>query len=258
MEIFTANYHTHTFRCGHAEGEDREYVEKAIEAGIKILGFSDHSPYPGTGELPFPMRMDISQMEDYCRSVLSLREEYKNDIEILFGLEVEYYPELFTPLMEQLKAFPLDYFLLGQHFTENQHDGTHCGRPGSDVLEAYTSQLIAGMETGLFTYIAHPDISNHGESPEEYERQARRICRTAREHNIPLEINLLGLATGRSYPYRRFWEVAASEGCKAIIGCDAHKPGDVYDSEAIAAGRALAAECGIELLETLSPVRPFA
>ena len=39
------NYHTHTVRCRHASGTDREYVEKAIEGGIKTLGISDHAPY---------------------------------------------------------------------------------------------------------------------------------------------------------------------------------------------------------------------
>ena len=41
-----ANYHTHTWRCRYANGTEREYVERAIEGGLKILGFSDHSPYP--------------------------------------------------------------------------------------------------------------------------------------------------------------------------------------------------------------------
>ena len=40
-----ANYHTHTKRCNHALGEDREYVEAAIKAGLKVLGFSDHCPF---------------------------------------------------------------------------------------------------------------------------------------------------------------------------------------------------------------------
>ena len=40
-----ANFHTHTARCRHARGADREYVESAIRAGLSVLGFSDHSPY---------------------------------------------------------------------------------------------------------------------------------------------------------------------------------------------------------------------
>ena len=40
-----ANYHTHTQRCGHAIGEDREYIEQAVKNGFGILGFSDHCPW---------------------------------------------------------------------------------------------------------------------------------------------------------------------------------------------------------------------
>ena len=38
------NYHGHTKRCGHAVGEDEEYVQAAIAAGYSIIGFSDHAP----------------------------------------------------------------------------------------------------------------------------------------------------------------------------------------------------------------------
>ena len=55
-----ANYHTHTARCGHARGEDRDYAEAALRAGIGTLGFSDHTPYyyedGGTGSRTVRMR----------------------------------------------------------------------------------------------------------------------------------------------------------------------------------------------------------
>lgn len=34
-----ANYHTHTTRCQHAFGEDREYVEEAIRADFGYWDF---------------------------------------------------------------------------------------------------------------------------------------------------------------------------------------------------------------------------
>lgn len=34
-----ANYHTHTWRCRHADGTEREYVERAIEAVLKFSVF---------------------------------------------------------------------------------------------------------------------------------------------------------------------------------------------------------------------------
>ena len=33
------NFHTHTYRCHHAKGSDREYVEAAIKAGYTEIGF---------------------------------------------------------------------------------------------------------------------------------------------------------------------------------------------------------------------------
>ena len=35
-----ANYHTHTYRCQHAYGSEREYIEATIRMGIAELGFS--------------------------------------------------------------------------------------------------------------------------------------------------------------------------------------------------------------------------
>ena len=47
----TANYHTHTWRCLHASGTERQYVERAIEGGLAVLGFSDHAPMPYPEEI---------------------------------------------------------------------------------------------------------------------------------------------------------------------------------------------------------------
>ena len=117
------NLHTHTKRCNHALGEDRDYVEAAIKAGIKTLGFSDHCPqfFPDTDYYSnFRMRPD--EFEGYVCSIRDLKKEYKDDIEILLGLETEYYPETFKRFMEFVKPYKLDYMILGQHFVGNEYD----------------------------------------------------------------------------------------------------------------------------------------
>ena len=80
-----ANYHTHTWRCRHADGTEREYVERAIEGGLKILGFSDHSPYPFPDGYDSGMRMRLDQVEGYVDTVLALKKEFDKDIEIHLG-----------------------------------------------------------------------------------------------------------------------------------------------------------------------------
>ncbi|MBQ5555097.1 MAG: PHP domain-containing protein, partial [Erysipelotrichaceae bacterium] len=110
--MFTYNYHCHTKRCGHASGTDEEYVEAAIKAGYKVLGFSDHGPY---SLYPHPgSHMDWSQLDDYIDSINSLKEKYKGIIDIKLGIESEYYPFCLEERRQMRKR--LDYMILGQHY----------------------------------------------------------------------------------------------------------------------------------------------
>ena len=97
------NLHTHTVRCNHAVGSEREYVEQAIKAGVKVLGFADHTPQIYGNSHHSGMRMNIRDAEGYVNVVNSLKEEYKDDITILLGFEVEYYPDCFERLCVALE-----------------------------------------------------------------------------------------------------------------------------------------------------------
>ena len=40
------NYHTHTYRCGHADDtmSDEDFVKELIKKGFKKIAFTDHCP----------------------------------------------------------------------------------------------------------------------------------------------------------------------------------------------------------------------
>ena len=40
------NYHSHTFRCKHAQGDAVDYVRVAYEGGAAVYVISDHAPIP--------------------------------------------------------------------------------------------------------------------------------------------------------------------------------------------------------------------
>ncbi len=248
-----ANYHTHTWRCNHAWGSEREYVENAIRAGLKVLGFSDHAPYIFPGDYYSTFRMQLSQLEDYVATVLALREEFAGQIEIPLGLEIEYYPALLPRLLPILRDQPLDYLILGQHFVGNEYDAPYSGWATNEesLLRRYTDQTIEAMEAGLFTYFAHPDLLKFKGDPKAYRAQARRICQAAKALDIPLEYNLLGLAEGKHYPNLRFWEVAAEEGCAVILGRDAHRPEALLDVQTEQEALHNLSDLGIKPIETL-------
>ena len=249
-----ANYHTHTWRCNHASGTEREYVENAIQQGLMILGFSDHTPYIFPGEYYSHFRMKLHQLEDYVETVLALRKEYTDQIEIPLGLELEYYPKLLPDLLPVLRDFPIDYLLMGQHFIGNEIDEHYSGWPTENVriLERYVDQVIEGMHTGLFTYVAHPDLIHFLGDDRIYQTQMRRLCQAAKQCNIPLEVNLLGIREGRNYPNDLFWEQAAMEGCDVILGRDAHSAQQVLESKIEEAGMDLIRRFDLHLLDTVS------
>lgn len=254
-----ANYHTHTWRCNHASGNETEYVENALKAELKILGFSDHSPYVFPDGHTSWFRMHTGQMEGYVNTVLSLRKSYAGRIEIPLGLEMEYYPLHMPNQLPFLRDFPLDYLILGQHFVGNEINSHYPGRQTDDrkLLEQYTSQTIEAMQTGLFTYFAHPDLFYFEGPADYYQQQARRTCREAKACNIPLEINLLGIRNQRNYPNPLFWEMAAEEGCSVIFGRDAHEPGAMLDKEPEEKALEMIRYYGLHLLETVELKKPF-
>lgn len=221
-----ANYHTHTIRCKHAVGSEREYIQRAIDCGFKILGFSDHVPQPYPKSYVSGIRMGMEEIEDYTSTLLSLKEEYKDQIQILIGYEVEYSVKYFDTLIKELKKYPLDYIIQGQHYAPDEIEGFYAGQKTDSELRLkdYVALTIEGMKTGLFAYLAHPDLINFVGDEGVYLREMEKIVRTALDLNLPLEVNMLGFIEKRNYPRDLFFKMASDMGSKFIIGCDAHKP----------------------------------
>ena len=251
-----ANYHTHTHRCNHAIGREEDYVQEALKAGIRILGWADHTPYLFPDGYYSHFRMRPIQLPGYIKTIQELQERYAGQIEMPIGLETEYYPKHFGRLLEFLREHPIDYLILGQHFIGNEYDAPYSGLVTEDkaVVNQYCSQSMEAMNTGVFTYFAHPDLIHYAGDWKFYQEAVRPMCAEAKSCGMPLEINLLGIREGRHYPNRYFWEVAAEEGCQVVLGCDAHTPQSMNAPEAEREALRLARELGMTVLDTV-PLR---
>ena len=236
---FRFNLHSHTYRCGHALGEDEEYVLAAIKAGFKALGFSDHVMLPGINQ-PI-IRGERSDLGGYRSSINELKKKYADQIEIHLGFECEWYRERFEGYYKELLSeLGFEYLILGQHcFIENGDFRWYASiHDEEEMVRRYTDDLIAGMESGLFLYVAHPDIflSWLDDIPPFAEAAIRRICEASVRLSVPLEVNMgpsrrPGSRPPFEYPNDHFWEVASEMGVKAIVGVDAHNPKDYEVSD---------------------------
>lgn len=227
------NYHTHTYRCGHAKGKDEEYVTNAISNGFKVLGFSDHvmikwHRQPGT-------RGNYLQLGSYIKSINKLKKKYEKQIEIHLGLECEYMPQLVKYYKWLLKKKKIEYLILGQHCYLDKHGKFtwYLGYDNRDKrIELYVHDLIEGMKTGLFKYVCHPDffVRLFKEYDPLIEKCARKICKAALKYDIPLELNTSGVSeyhlreNNLHFPSPYFWNIVGETGVKVVIGVDAHTP----------------------------------
>lgn len=259
--MFT-NYHTHTTRCLHATGTEEEYVIRAINSGFSELGFSDHAPYLFSNGFYSDYRMDASQYSDYYNTILRLKEKYADRIKLYIGLELEYYPKFFEQTIKFIMSQDIDYLILGQHFINNEYDGVFVNTPftvDDNTLKTYVNQSIEAMQTGLFTYFAHPDLIRYNSSSKYYEEQMSRLCIAANQVGIPLEINLCGLRNHRNYPCERFFKLASDYKNEVIIGFDAHSVDDVFSEEVnfyYNKAKLMVSNLGLKLIDRAELIKP--
>lgn len=243
IQEMTYNYHAHTSLCGHATGTAEDYVRKAIEGGIRSMGFSDHFPFLLDDGKESDFRIPIEKADQYRKDIAGLKSKYADQINLYIGFEMEYYPTHFQKKLTDARKYGAEYLICGPHYLSIEHEGNkkHTQFPfeESAALKAYAEMVVGAIGTGAFTYIAHPDIANFTGEDTVYYEEMRKICIAARDYNVPLEINFLGIREGRSYPTERFWEIAGEYGAPVTFGFDAHETAAAYDSKSLFAARAL-------------------
>ncbi|MBF0196738.1 MAG: histidinol-phosphatase [Planctomycetes bacterium] len=231
------NLHTHSFRCKHATGDIDDYTKCAEEAGLRILGFSDHTPLPD-GRWDY-IRMNLEEFKEYDQAI-SLAQSNYPQMRILKGLECEYFPE-YHPFYQDyiLGECHFDYIIGSTHFFSWKNKWkTAYEVETPEQLKQYTDNLIKAMESGLFLFMAHPDVFATAYLNWDANAQAcsKDILEAAEALNVPLEINGLGfrrspvgLIGEKRYPYplASFWELAAQYNISVFCNSDAHNPEDV-------------------------------
>ena len=170
---------------------------------------------------------------EYVYAIRELGKEYASDIKLYVGFEAEYIPEFFKEQKAMFDRLGCDYMIMGQHFMKSEQTGPYTGTPTDDEsrIREYVDIVIEGMKTGMYSYLAHPDLINYQGLDSVYEWEMTRMCKALKELDIPLEINMLGISAGKHYPTDRFWCIPHDIGNKVILGLDAHTVDNICDVE---------------------------
>lgn len=265
MENHEVNLHTHTVLCKHASGNVSDYCRSAVTSGLKVLGISEHSPFPDDRLLrtrpSYSQREDLRKdMEDAVKAFPSLTVLKGMEMDVDETLPEEYYKR------ELKEYFDLDYMCTGVHFVQKP-DGSyiHIGvnlHYDMETVRLYTEKTVSLMKSGIYDFITHPDMfcASVEDYTPELEKCLRQIIETALETGVYMELNAYGFRkpevtydngiSRHPYPLKKFWVLAAEYDAPFVCFSDAHKPEDVQGNipEMIRFGEELGLSCVNTLL----------
>ena len=246
-----ADYHCHSrFDDGH--GELEEYVQAALDKGLRTLGFAGHAPVP----FPCNWTMPPALLPEYIETTRRLQNIYRDRIELLVGLEVDYIPGITSPTAARIRALGLDFTVGSVHFLGRLADDelwTADGPPeqleqgvsesfNGDIrstVEGYYRLVRAMVSTAAPDIIGHLDVIKKNNRDSKYFSEDAPWYRSAVRQTLDavaaspsiLEINTGGIVRGTSaalYPSEWILAECLKRGIPVMINSDAHRPEQIY------------------------------
>lgn len=227
--------HTHHKRCGHAVDDIRDYIEAAIKMELDVIGISDHSPYfhSEKDQLYPHITMKKSEFTTYIDEVLALKREYEGEIDVLLGVESDFFPEYLSYYREAFAQHPFDYIIGSVHYVEG--DGIFNKRRWDGLSEAtkvqvkdkYYELIALSAQSGLFQILGHIDAMK-GFYPAFSQIESSQLEKTLQiigEEQVAIEVNTSGGTKycGGWYPSNEILEKALHYNVAITFGSDAHK-----------------------------------
>ncbi len=218
--------HNHTTFCNHANGTIDEYIQRAIELGIDIYGFSEHAPM----DFDEGYRLKFEDIQKYEDLILEAKERYKNDIEILLGYEVDYLPH---HMDERVLSRKVDYMIGSVHFINEwgfdnpEFIGGYKTRDIDEIWQSYFDAIEEMAKTGLFDIVGHLDLIKIFKFlPEKDIRMiSKNALKAIKKSNMTIEINAAGFRKpiNEPYPSQSLLEVIYELDIPITFASDAHE-----------------------------------
>jgi histidinol-phosphatase (PHP family) len=228
LEPLLYESHMHTPLCKHAYGLPGEYAEVARQRGLKGIIVTCHSPMP-EGFSP-GIRMHNDEWPLYLDLIQEAAEAWAGEVEVLPGLESDYFPG-YEGWLEKLHArTELNHVLGSVHPHTREYIEAYDRGTFKQLQANYFNHLADAAETGLFDTLAHPDLVKN-QNPKGWDvKKALPVILKALDRiaatGVAMELNTSGLnkAVPEMNPGPQIlWEMASRD-IPVVIGADAHVP----------------------------------
>ncbi len=250
------DYHTHNQMCHHAVGSIEDYIKKAIDKKLDLIGISDHFPYEYLKsssilieEVPYQeYAMSLNEVDLYLSSIQKLKEIYKNKIQLRVAFEVDYFKsqESFLNLQIKNRLNNLDYILGSVHILHGKSklfavdDRRFLSmykeyESIDNIYLEYYHKLQDMINSEEFDF----DVVSHFDLPKKYKKRAidkelvmNEVIKTLeliKRRDLTIEINTGGLRKEikEQYPSFEIIEKMYELDIPILLGSDAHHPNDL-------------------------------
>ena len=234
------DYHTHTYRCGHATGSMRDYVEHAISLGIDEIALTDHlwlyfEDDPARRNPTFAMQEET--YDEHFLEMLRTRDEFASRIHVRLSVEADFIEGREQQLLDILQRYPYDFVLGSVHFLE----GWPLDAPESEqryqqgdvtaIFLRYYEQLRNAVRLGCFDLLAHLDLpKKFGYLPEsDIDDAIDETLDVIASSGVAVEVSSAGLrkAIGEIYPSPEILHKMNARSIPIAFSSDAHSPEEV-------------------------------
>ncbi len=236
--MITTDIHTHT-SYAHGQSTVKEMFDKGKELGLKVHGFSEHSPRPYGYDYPSEYREHLkASLPKYISEVKELQTN-QDAVKVLFGMEVDWLENERDFVEEVAKSQDFDYIIGGIHFLGTW--GFDASADDWDKLsysqkciffEAYYKTMQKMIESKLFNTIAHPDLIKifaiddfkKWRAEERNMQLIRETLELAKENNIAMEVSTAGLRKPckEIYPCEEIMSIASEIELPITLASDGH------------------------------------
>ena len=236
MAILT-DFHTHSHFSGDCETPMTDMITQALSLGMTHLCFTEHfdPDYPVNPVDSLDFSLDTCA---YHNEFLTYKEQYKNKIQLLWGVELGIQSHLYNRLKQYTSENPFDFIIASSHLCNGEdpyYPVFFKGKNEADVYGTYFSSILETVKNYQdFDIYGHLDyIVRYGPNKDaRYTYDAYRdifddILKILIHNGKGIELNTGGLKYGLKdlHPSTAILKRYKELGGEIItIGSDAHTP----------------------------------
>lgn len=237
-----ADSHLHSSFSGDSDADMESMVLKAIDLGLKKICFTEHQDFDFIYTKDEPSDYFEVNTDQYLYHLLGLREKYKNQITVNFGIELGMQTDIARKNAIYAKSHDFDFIIASSHLCNKKdpylQEEFFGGRDEKEAYHEYFAYMYECIKTCMaFDVYGHLDyIFRYGPTKmenvtfDEYKDDIDKILKLLINNEKGIEVNSSGYAYGMNGPHpnkdilKRYHELG---GEIITVGSDAHKPEDI-------------------------------